>query len=220
MNPSLLIDLNDFLNDNDLSLDSDDFDFITGINWKTNLPLICKKCGHKFSITTKQLLKPHPERIGKVCSRCNSEDLFNNKLKDLYGKNPYTFLTHFNGYTKPIKVKCNDCGYEWKTNAAKNLLMNNELPNGLHPCKKCSNKRNYKKSSETFKKIMIEKFGQCNYELLDEDFLGIYSKKKIKVRCLKCGSEFSVAPSNLFSPNNGKHYCKNCNIKNKNGNIL
>ena len=62
MNTSLLIELNDFLIKNNLTLNSTDFEFMTNITWKTSLPIKCNKCGVEFEITTKQLIRPHPER--------------------------------------------------------------------------------------------------------------------------------------------------------------
>jgi len=76
MNVPLLVELDSFLKANNLILDSTDFDYITSINWKTTLTLKCLKCGTNFTITTKQLLRPHPERDGLICPTCNTELLF------------------------------------------------------------------------------------------------------------------------------------------------
>lgn len=53
MNATLLIELDNFLKQNKLSLNNDDFDFITDINWKTPLNIKCLNCGCEFNITTK-----------------------------------------------------------------------------------------------------------------------------------------------------------------------
>lgn len=215
MNASLLIELDTFLKENELELQSNDFDFITSITWKTAIELKCLKCGKIFNITVKQLLRSHPPRTGKVCPRCNAEELFVNKLKEIYGENPYDFVSTFEGYNEPLKVKCKTCGYIWTTKAARNLLMGKELPEKAHPCKQCSNIRNFKKEIEVFKKILIEKFNACNYEFLSSIFTGPYSKKKIHVKCLLCENEFDVSPTNIINPKNGKHYCKYCNPRGK-----
>lgn len=210
MNKLLLVELESFIKNNDLLFPLSTLDEIYAISWKTKLNLTCKNCGEKFDISVKQLLRPHPERSGKVCPRCNAEDLFLKKLNELYGKNPYTFLSKFRGYQEPLKVKCNDCGTEWESICARNLLMKVEN----HPCRQCASNRNFKKDISTFQEKLKDKFGECNYIFLNpEKFTGIYSKQKIDVKCKFCESEFSVHPQNLLSPRNGKHYCKNCNTK-------
>ena len=123
MNAPLLIELDTFLKENNLELQSNDFDFITSINWKTSVILKCLKCGTIFNITVKQLLRPHPPRDGLICPRCNAEDLFIKKLTEIYGNNPYEFVTQFQGYNEPLAVKCKTCGYIWTTKSARNLLM-------------------------------------------------------------------------------------------------
>ena len=109
MNEDLLKKLNLFLINNNLILNSNDFDFITNISWKTVLPIKCLICGNEFSISIKQLLIPHPERVGLVCPYCESKRLFINKLISVYGSNPYEFVSEFQGYNKPIKIKCKKC---------------------------------------------------------------------------------------------------------------
>lgn len=208
MNASLLIELNDFLKQNNLELQSTDFNFITSINWKTPLQLKCLKCNHIFTITTKQLLRPHPERLGIVCPRCNGEDIFIKKLISTYGKNPYNFISKFESYNDPLTVECKTCGYLWTTPSARNLLINKD---NIPPCKCCANKRNYENSIDDFKETLKQKFGNCDYEFFTPQYQGKYSKKKMHVKCKICGYEFDATPQNLLNPKNGKHYCKNCN---------
>lgn len=211
MNAPLLIELDKFLKENNLELQSTDFDFITSITWKTSIELKCKNCGHIFSITVKQLIRPHPERTGLICPRCNAEILFIKKLEELYNRNPYEFITKFEGYNEPLCVKCKDCNNIWTTKGARNLLIGKEF----HPCKMCSNKRNFKKEIIEFENMLVEKFGVCNYEFKTDIFTGAYSKKKIRVKCLLCNNEFDVSPFNILNPKNGKHYCKYCNPRGK-----
>lgn len=215
MNAPLLIELDDFLKKNNLELLSEDFDFITSITWKTTIDIKCKKCGNIFSITVKQLLRPHPERTGLVCPRCNAENLFIKKLEEIYGENPYEFVNGFIGYNEPLTVKCKTCSYSWTTKAARNLLIGTSLPKGAHPCKQCATIRNFKKEIKNFEDLLIEKFGKCNYEFLSDNFTGAYSKKKIHVKCSLCNNNFEVSPFNILNPKNGKHYCKYCNPRGK-----
>lgn len=213
MNAPLLIELNDFLQKNKLLIENNDFTFLTNINWKTQLPLKCEKCNYQFQVSTKQLLRPHPPRVGQPCPRCNGEELFKNKLVSTYGYNPYNFISEFESYNDPLAVECKKCGYIWTTPSAKNLLINkNKIP----PCKCCANKRNYDNSIEDFKTELKNKFGKCEYEFFEPKYQGKYSKKKLHVKCKICGYEFEATPQNLLNPKNGKHYCKNCNkIKTK-----
>lgn len=214
MNESLLRELEKCFKENHLDLVTDDINFITNLNWKSTLRLECLDCGEQFDISVKQLLRPHPARIGKICPRCESEATFLKKLNDMYGRNPYTFLSRFNGYNSPLTVRCNDCGYEWTVKSARNLLMSSSLPEGAHPCKQCGINRNFNQDISMFQKMLVDKFGSCDYEFLSADkFSGPYSKQKIKVRCKICGSVFETRAQNLLTPFNGRHYCKGCNTK-------
>lgn len=214
MNKSLLKELEKFLTTNNLEFKADTLEEIYDITWRTKLNIKCKNCRDDFDISVKQLLRPHPARVGKVCPRCNTEMLFVNKLNELYGENPYEFLTTFRGYYAPIKVNCKKCNSVWETPIARSLLMGNDR--GQHPCKQCATNRNFKKDIKDLENKLIEKFGKCNYEFLNpEKFTGIYSKQKISVRCKNCSTEFEVNPQNLVCPRNGKHYCRVCNSKKK-----
>ena len=214
MNKNLLMELEKCFKENHLDLVTDDIDLITNLNWKSVIKLECLDCGEQFDISVKQLLRPHPERIGRICPRCESEETFLKKLEDMYGSNPYEFLSRFNGYNKPLTVKCKDCGYEWTVRSARNLLMSASLPEGAHPCKQCGIIRNFKKDIDELQKELEKKFGSCDYEFLSADkYSGLYSKQKIKVRCKICGFEFETRAQNLLSPFNGRHYCKGCNSK-------
>lgn len=215
MNEPLLKELGDFLKANKLEFRTDNINEIYSITWKSKIELTCLDCGKQFEITVKQLLRPHPERQGLVCPRCEAERLYRNKMTSTYGNVPYEFVTEFIGYNEPLTVRCLDCEAEFTASAARNLLMSRDLPEGAHPCKQCANIRNFKKDISEFENQLVEKFGTCNYEFLTpEDFSGAYSKKKIKVKCKLCGNEFDVNPQNILNPKNGKHYCKECNIKN------
>jgi len=72
--------------------------------------------------------------------------------------------------------------------------MGKNLPKGAHPCKQCAQLRNFKKDIRLLENNLIEKFGVCNYEFLTNNFSGLYSKKKIEVRCKKCNNTFFVNP--------------------------
>ena len=214
MNKILLKELDEFIRKNNLEFKTDTLEEIYDITWKSQITIRCLKCDESFEISVKQLLRPHPARVGEVCPRCNAENLFTKKIVDLYGRNPYEFMSKFKGYYEPLTVKCIDCGSEWTTSVSRNLLMSKSAETRNHPCKKCAVKRNYKKDISSFQKKLEDKFGECNYEFINpSEFTGIYSKQKISVKCKKCNSSFDVSAQNLLFPRNGKHYCKNCNSK-------
>lgn len=206
-------ELNDFLFNNKLETETDINDKIT---WKSTLNLKCLVCGNNFSITIKQLLRPHPERVGFICPRCESERKFINKLSEKYGRNPYEFLTQFTGYKNNIKVKCKDCGEEWECHAEA-LLMNSKLKENNHPCKGCTKIREASgKDINKLREALITKFGACNYEFPDpKQYTGMFSKKKIDITCKLCGHKMSTSIYNILNPKNGKHYCRVCNKKDR-----
>lgn len=209
MNENLLVELLQFVKDENLELNMTD-DELYEITWRSKLRLKCLECDEVFEISTKQLLRPHPVRTGKICPRCDAERLFLNKLNSTFGRNPYKFKTKFLGYNEPLTVECLDCGFEFTANSARNLVMIHK-EGQPHPCRKCANIRNFKTDVSEFEKLLVDKLGACNYEFLEpDDLAGPYSKKKVKVKCKLCGYEFSVNPQNLINPVNGKHYCKEC----------
>lgn len=202
-----------FLLNNKLEIKTEIDDKLT---WKSTIDLKCLVCGHTLSITVKQLLRPHPERVGFVCPRCESERKFINKLSEKYGRVPYDFLTQFTGYKDNIKVKCKDCGEEWECNA-ESLLMNSKLKGNNHPCKNCTRLREISgKDISELKNALINKFGTCNYEFPNPgQYAGMFSKKKIDIICKLCGHEMSTSVYNILNPKNGKHYCRVCNKKDR-----
>lgn len=137
MNEVLLKELNQYLNENNLEVLLTGMDLVD-LTWTTKIPIRCKVCGDVREITVKQLLKPHPPRDGLVCNFCNNKRLFEEKIVKEYGRNPWEFLSPFQGYSEPIAIRCKDCGQVSIANEAKNLLMHVKLEPGRHPCRTCS----------------------------------------------------------------------------------
>ena len=181
----------------------------------TTLNCKCMSCNKEFSVSSKNFLDPR--RTGKVCQVCNAKEKFLNKLNELYGSNPYTFMTEFTGYNNPLKVKCNDCGYEFEVKKASSLLMISNLPEGTHPCKNCTKLRAKAGRSITeLESALIEKFGECRYTFPEpEKYKGLFSKEKFKIVCKDCGHEMYTYISNILNPSNGIHYCRVCNNKDR-----
>lgn len=210
---TLELELFEFLKDNNLEMVSNDSDKII---WKSKLELRCITCGNTFNISIKQLLRPHPERNGMVCTKCDDERKFISKLNEKYGRNPYEFLTVFSGYDKLLKVKCKDCGFEWEA-TAKSLLMNSKLKDNCHPCKMCTKmRRDSTKNISELENELINKFGECNYTFPEpKTYAGLFSKEKIRIICKICGHEMFTHVGNILNPSNSKHYCRVCNNKDR-----
>lgn len=175
----------------------------------------CLECGDEDKIVIKNLMDPR--RLKRLCTRCHLEDNFKNKLIDLYGRNPYIFKTRFIGYNEPLTVKCIDCGDEFTMPKARALLMNSKLPEGQHPCKKCTTiRRNETKDINELIETLRKKFGDCNYEFpKPESYAGLYSKTPFNIKCKFCGHETSTVIINILEPSNGKHYCRVCNNRDR-----
>ena len=183
---------------------------------KSKIKIRCNDCGTEYEISAIQLLHPHPERTyPTACPMCTSKYKFIAKIEKTYGRNPYELLSEFKGYDQPIKVRCKDCGYEWETKKAKNILSTANLPEGAHVCAGCTKIRAKENAGKDIKELqdkLIEKFGACEYTFPHpEEYTGMYSKKPIHVVCTRCGYEMFTVPSNLMAPSNGEHYCKGCN---------
>ena len=195
----LELELQEFLEDNKLELASS----IDKLIWKSKLEIRCITCGKVFSVGVKQLLRPHPERVGLVCPKCEEDRRYFQKLESKYGRNPYEFLTPFDGYDSLVKVKCKDCGYEWEA-TAKSLLMNSKLKDSTHPCKGCTkNRRSATKNIDELITELKTKFGECNYEFTNpSEYTGKFSKEKINIKCKICGHEMKTHVGNILNPTN------------------
>lgn len=205
----------EFLETNNLiPLNSDDE--IINMTWNSKVKLKCNVCSEEFEISLKQLLRPHPLRVGCVCPKCSLKEKFLAKMTEKYKRIPYEFLSEFKSYEETIKVKCKDCGEEWEA-SAKSLLMNSKLSDNNHPCRGCTILRRQKKQPiDVLYNELSNKFGECNYELINpEKFTGMFSKEKYDIRCKICGHEFNTYLNNILNPSNGKHYCRVCNNKNR-----
>lgn len=174
-----------------------------------------------FSISVRQLLYPHPKRKYDIaCPICSAERKYISKLKELYGENPYTFLSPFKGYMQPLTVKCNDCGYDFTVNRAKTLLLNAHMTKGHHPCKQCAkleySSRKKTQTIDEFINQLREKFGSCQYEFpYPEEFRLWNQKTKMHIVCKSCGHMMFTYPNNILHPSNGMHYCRVCNKKDR-----
>lgn len=184
------------------------------INTRSTLNLHCNNCQDIFTMTIANMLDVR--RQGGLCQKCNKINIYKNTLIEKYGSVPYTFITPLTtDRTAEITVRCNTCGDEFVTTMNR-TLMNSKQPEGIHPCKRCTFLRRYKKDESYFIDELTKKFGTCNYTLVDKDkFTGFASKEKITMRCNICGHEFHTYPMNVYNPTNGRHYCRVCNHKDR-----
>lgn len=182
---------------------------------KDQVEFVCHNCGLTFTMTIKNLMDPR--RKSRACQRCQDLFNFNSRLNSLYGRNPYNFISEFKSYKDPLTVECIDCHDVFTVEHAKILLLNNNLPEGAHPCKKCTELRRFKTYDIIeLENTLIEKFGACNYEFPDKDeYSGLYSKKKFRIICKKCNHEMNTLITNILNPSNGEHYCRVCNNKDR-----
>jgi len=172
----------------------------------------CNNCGLEFERSIKTVLDEHK---GCLCQKCNSLNILNTALVSLYGKNPYKILKYTDSKSE-VEAECLDCHSIITFKNQRQMLNNHNYPEGCHPCKVCSNNRNYKKDIKEFEDYLTNKFGSCNYTFPNpEEYAGLSSKKNIHVVCKFCGHEMYTLPVNIISPSNGKHYCRVCNNKDR-----
>lgn len=180
------------------------------INWDgyTTHPITlkCLDCG-----ITKTYTRIHGiwSRKNRFCSSC-SETVSQREVKRILKEKGYVFLRWAN--TKDIngkiifrvEFKCPNCGQ----------ITNRRVWEFLHAddlCGHCGTGHRIKKTHEYFLQEINTKFPQT-YEILDEY---TNAHEKIKIRHLKCGFIFKIAPTALLSGQG----CPRCNRYNSKGSI-
>jgi Zn finger protein HypA/HybF involved in hydrogenase expression len=151
---------------------------------------------NKEKIIKYQKDKYHETHVIKP--RSFSEEEFQSRLKDNYGDKFKTLTPYINSRVK-IKVKCNDCNYEW-------LTLSSSLLRG-RGCKKCHilSKR---KTNDKFSEEFTKNYGD-RYELL-YDYIN--ANTKIKVKCKLCDNIWESKPYHL---SHTKCECPKCASKNR-----
>jgi len=190
----------------------DNFTFLEEfINSKTPIKCKCNKCNYIWKKAPYELIIR-----GTGCPNCSSlsgkgrkisftEKDFENKLIDLFGENPYEFITPFKGYKERITVKCKECGYIFDAKPS-----NLTLKTLKHPT--CSNclKNNHKMTTEKYQNKLDKHFGkEKSYTILEEY---IDENTAIKHRCNICNYEWKTSPANIYRGMYGKtRVCPSCN---------
>ncbi len=152
-------------------------------------------CGYEWWIDPWSLLR---KQI-KNCPLCNNKwkrttDTFKAEVAQLYD-NEYEVLGEYKSTNKPILMRHKVCGTEF-------LRLPREFKKGVR-CPKCR-RPNYFENTETFQQRLDEKYSG-EYELLS-DYQ--YARRKVSVKCKKCGTVWQVTPDNLMRG----HGCPHCTI--------
>lgn len=182
-------------------------------DYKTSTtPILCRcnVCGYEWKKIPYELLKrgtgcPECGKKKQAKSKTFSEEEYENKLIELFGENPYEFLTPYKGFKNKIKVRHKECGYEFE--AKPGNLIQKSLK---HPvCVNCL-RNNHKMTTEKYQKKLDDFFGiDKSYDVL-EDFIDINTA--IKHRCRICNYEWKTSPANIYGGLYGKtRVCPSCN---------
>jgi len=156
-------------------------------NRKTKILMEHNVCGYEYTVRPEGFLR------GSKCPKCAVKERFKTTeefKQDVYDKygDRFTILGEYTGVSDKIHVRCNVCGYEFKT-AAGNILQNGK-------CRKCANKSR-KKTQEEFEKEVFDLVGD-EYTVLSE-----YknTNTKILMRHNECGYEWRTKPSGFLRGN-------------------
>jgi very-short-patch-repair endonuclease len=185
------------------------YDFMTEYKG-SNQPLTfkCKKCG------TEKTLKRARNIIFKrgdtkfetyPCPVCNPNDnseklnenykKFEKRIEELSGiKNLYTLLEKYEGNKKPIKLKCNICGYDEICTNTSNIISTLTRSNGKkYYCPQCNNLVRSKKTYE-------ERLKEANPNIINlEPFVN--RRTSILHKCLVCDYEWKCVPDSRLRGN-------------------
>lgn len=162
------------------------------INSHTKVKIRHNKCGNIIHILPSIFLN---DPRCKKCYRKKNKNIktteqFKKEIFELVG-NEYEILTMYKKSNIKIKIRHNECGYEWE-------IIPNSFLNGTR-CPKCSNRLN---TSRNIKRKTTEQFKQQVKELTNDEYiiLGEYinNKIKIKVRHSKCDNIYVVTPNDFL----------------------
>ena len=156
----------------------------------------CKICGCEWETYVSSILSGHS------CPNCSiinnglkkriAEDEFIKRIKNISG-NKYTIISKYLKYDKDIKIKCNDCGYEFITTPSRFISK------GCR-CNGC-----YRKSVEGKYEIFINNMREnWEFEIPNDNVL----LDEIKFTCKKCGN---VVYKSLYYALRQGVYCRSCN---------
>jgi hypothetical protein len=183
---------------------------------KSTTPILChhKSCGHKWKVAPYEIIKRGsrcPECAKKIISDSKKGDLekLEKKLIEVYGFNPYKFLSEYKSWRDYIKVECKKCGTVQEITPL-NMFNARRKKSGFYPCMVCDfNRKNKGKGLGKRNNIPknLSKLTKENYrELLKEntnneyEFLEDYIKSTTPILCYHklCGHKWKVAPYEII----------------------
>lgn len=125
-----------------------------------------------------------------LCNKTHSLDISEFKMIfNKISKGEYTLLSKYINDSTKIKVRHNNCGYEYKVRPSFFIRKNSRCP-------KCAN--NIKKTLSEFKKEVYELVGD-EYKIIGKKYIN--NKTPIKIKHMKCGYEYKVRPENFLLGN-------------------
>lgn len=157
------------------------------INARTKIHCKCLVDGFEWDATPDNLLR------GTGCPVCSgtylNKDILSNRLKIISPE--ITIVGDYINNTTPILCYCNKHN-EYFTSSPSSLSK------GQIGCKKCQ----YEKASDSAKYTQ-EQFEDKFYDYFGDEYIVIDkyidAKTSIKIKCIKCDTEFSIIPNNAFS---------------------
>ena len=166
-------------------------------NNKTYINFICTS--HKEKGIQKKLLNDMRKSTGK-CNYCLGKKRTHDDFKEIINQLHPTIdlLSEYVQATKPIKCRCEICGYEWDT-------IPNRLLNGSG-CRKCGNVSQSKKKAKLHENFITEINEKFNGKIT---ILSKYqgAKKRIKCKCNIDQTVWETTPTSLLSHKVG---CPTC----------
>ena len=180
--------------------DKFDYSLVDYIDFKTNVQIICNKCGNSFWQTPNSHLRykhncPKCAVIMRAKMQTKSLEQFIIDACKIHGnKFDYSLVDYINTRTK-VKIRCNRC----------KIIL--EIAPNTHLSQRCGCAicyGNKKKTTEEFikeaRKIHGDKFdySESNY---------INTKTKVKIKCNRCDTVFEQTPNNHIGSKSGCLIC-------------
>jgi uncharacterized Zn finger protein len=165
----------------------------------------CNECGEEFFVTAQTVLMGCGHQKCWYKKNTYSDEEFKKLAKE---KNKHiTVIGEYTGGENPIRVKCNYCGKEYNTPAC------NVLRGYCHNRTRCREAAHGKRRKK--ENIGIDELKRrCAITSPNIEIIGEFEawRKKILVRCKKCGRTYKVHISHILRK--GVDGCKYCNSYN------
>lgn len=181
-----------------------DFSEFNYVDARTEVTLICKRCGNKFTVIPNDLTrKRHVLEPCRECykkSKTKSQDTFIKEvLQRFNNKFDFSKCTYVSAKT-PVTLICTDCGTEF-TITPDNLLV---AEYGCPKCAEISRRKSRTKTTEQFikeaKEIHGDKYDYSKTEYID-------CNTRVCITCPKHGEFWQLPPDHICN----KSGCPKCN---------